>query len=535
MEKLLRKSWGVIAIAVMFATVVHAQDLAMSGRNPHSTNYSDNSKQTTTENFQGKKVTGTVISADNNEGLPGVNVVVKGTSTGAITDLNGSYAVNIQGDNAVLVFSSVGYTSEEVTVGNKSVIDVTLTPDIKALNEIVVIGYGTSKKKDLTGSIVNVQADEVAKYKPSSVSEMLRSTVPGLQVGYSTSAKGVADFEVRGDASIKADDAAEKNANAPLIVLDGVIFHGDLSEINPNDIASVDVLKDASAAAIYGSQATNGVVIFTTKKGELGKPKISVSSKVGFVTGARRLKTHKGGDDVLNWLTDLNESITGTATDPWSKFDKYENVPTQYQADWLDANGIPGETDPKKIADAWVNNFGFWDIEKENFDNGVVYDWQDFLFHTGVSQDYDVSISGRTDKVSYYYSLGYSDRQSTQIGDEFNSITSRLNLDVKVADFLNIGVNANFSYQNEGQEPIGNGGYRTASPYDQPWANGAPHQTGRRNSHPSRSRMLFDVRDHVHDGYCAGSGSQLREPQAPCHGHARLPPSVSGPRFRRIG
>jgi TonB-dependent SusC/RagA subfamily outer membrane receptor len=172
-----------------------------------------------------------------------------------------------------------------------------------------------------------VQAEEVEKYKPTSVSEILRTTAPGLAVGYSTSAKNVPDFEVRGDASIKADDDDERSANRPLIVVDGVIFVGDLAEINPNDVESVDVLKDASAAAIYGSRATNGVVIFTTKKGVVGRPKISVSSRVGLITGARRIETHKGGDDVLNWLTDMNESINGLLEEPWTRFrDYYGNL-----------------------------------------------------------------------------------------------------------------------------------------------------------------------------------------------------------------
>jgi len=423
---------------------------------------------------QSKSVSGTVTDMNNEEGLPGVNIVEKGTTNGTVTDIDGNYSLTVSGSEATLVFSSVGYTPEEITVGNQSSIDVSMVEDIKSLEEIVVIGYGTQKKKDLTGSIVNIQAEEVEKYKPSSVSEILRSTAPGLQVGYATNARNVPDFEVRGDASMKADNGDERNANRPLIVLDGVIFLGNLAEINPNDIASVDVLKDASSAAIYGSQASNGVVILTTKKGQIGKPQISVSSRVGLITGARRMETFKGGDEVLQWLTDMNESINDLSTAPWSKFDRYRDVPAEFQDDWLDANGIAGETDESVIDGVWVDNFGFWEIEKENFNNGVVYDWQDFLFHTGVRQDYDVSVSGRTDKVSYYYSLGYSDRESVQLWESFKAITSRLNLDIAVADFLNIGTNLNFSFQDEGRQPIGNGGYRTLSPYDQPWANGVP-------------------------------------------------------------
>lgn len=201
MEKLLRKSWGVLVMAVMFATVVSAQDLALLERNATNSAYQfGNSTQTNSENFQERRVTGKVISGDNEEGLPGVNVVVKGTTTGGITDIEGNYSVTIADDNASLIFSSVGYITEEVVVGVQSIIDLTLMPDITALDEIVVIGYGTSKKKDLTGAIVNVKAEEVEKYKPSSVSELLRTTVPGMVVGYSTNAKNVPDFQIRGDA-----------------------------------------------------------------------------------------------------------------------------------------------------------------------------------------------------------------------------------------------------------------------------------------------------------------------------------------------
>lgn len=411
------------------------------------------------------------IIDENGEGLPGASIVVKGTGIGATTNLDGNYSLSVP-DDAVIQISFVGYTTQEIAVGAMSTIDVQLELDAEQLEEVVVIGYGTSKKKDLTGSIVSVKAEEVAKYKPSSVSEILRTTVPGMVVGYSTSAKNVADFEIRGDISIKANNDDEVAANKPLIVLDGVIFLGDLAEINPNDIESVDVLKDASAAAIYGSQASNGVVIFTTKKGQLGKARITFSSKVSLVTGAKRINTHKGGEPVLNWLTDMNESINGLLEEPWTQYRDYNSIPAEFQDDWLAANGIPGETDQTAIGLARVNNFGFWENELENFSNGVTYDWQDFLFHTGVRKDVDMSISGRNEKVSYYFSLGASERESVQVGETFETITSRLNLTATLAEFLDVGINSSFTYQNDGQESVGNGGYRTASPYETPWING---------------------------------------------------------------
>jgi len=428
---------------------------------------------------QDRNITGNVTD-ESGEAIPGVSIVVSGTSIGTITSVDGTYSLSVPEDATNLMFSFIGMTTMQIEIGNQNIIDVTMASDAIGLDEVVVIGYGTARKQDLTGSIVNVKAEEFIKYQPASVPEMLRSAVPGLKVNYSTSAKNVPDFEIRGDNAIKADEDDEADANRPLIVLDGIIFNGDLAEINVNDIESVDVLKDASAASIYGSRASNGVIVFTTKKGAFGKPTIRVSAKTGIVTGARRLNTFKGGDEVMNWLTDMSESINTNpdgsplSVNEWSKFDKYENVPSQYQSDWLTANGIPGETNPTAIAEAWINNFGFEPNEIENYLAGTVYDWQDFLFHTGIRQDYDFSISGRTDIVSYYWSLGYIDSESVQVAEKFSTITSRLNLDVAATDFLNVGLMANFSYQNEGQEPIESGAYRTASPYDMPWENGMP-------------------------------------------------------------
>ncbi len=468
-QKLLWKSMRAFFLAVIFTA--GAPDFANATANP------PDSDMSTDEPVQ-RTITGTVVG-DDGEGIPGVNVVVKGTTTGVITDFNGDYSLNVPSDDATLVFSSVGYVTVEELIGDRSRIDIGLAQDVTALEEVVVIGYGTSQKKDLTGAIVNVQAEQMEKYKPTSVSEILRSAVPGLQVGYATNARNVPDFEVRADASIKADlddDVdEEREANRPLIVLDGVIFRGDLAEINPNTIASVDVLKDASSAAIYGSQATNGVIIFTTKKGQLGKPQINFSTRVGLVTGARRQRTYQTQEEALNWLTDMNEAITSTATDPVSRFDDFFALDPSLQDDWLALNNLPaGTNDATVINRARIDNFGFWQQEIENFENGITYDWQDFLFHTGLRQDYDVSVSGRTERVSYYYSAGYSHRESVQIGETFETITSRLNLDVNLAEFLNIGVNAQFTFQDEGQEAIGNGGYRTKSIWDQPWQNGLP-------------------------------------------------------------
>ncbi|WP_236980555.1 SusC/RagA family TonB-linked outer membrane protein [Membranihabitans maritimus] len=420
-------------------------------------------------------VEGTVTDKEG-EVLIGVNVQVKGTSNGASTDFDGNYTLENVDENAILMFSYVGYQQQEIAVEGESEINATMLSDAELLEEVVVVGYGTARKKDLTGSVVNVEAEKLMKYQPNNMQELLRSSVPGLKVGYSTSAKNTPDFEIRGDNTIKAEDddgtnAPEISANRPLIVLDGVIFNGDIAEINVNDIASIDVLKDASAASIYGSRASNGVIMVTTKKGTSSKPTVNASVKLGVVTGAKRINTFKAGNEVMTWLTDMNESINSLSQEPWSKYDKYETLAPEYQDDWLQANGIPGETDPTVITTAWLDAFGFEGNEKENYLMGREFDWQDWLFHSGIRQDYDVSVSGRKDDVSYYWSLGYLNNESVQIGEKFSTVTSRLNLDVKATNFLNLGINANFAYQDEGNEPIDNGGYRTASPYDAPWVN----------------------------------------------------------------
>lgn len=417
-------------------------------------------------------ITGRVTGEDG-VAIPGATIVVKGTTVGTVSDIDGNFTLTNVPDNATIVFSFVGMKTQEIKVIDQSIINITFSVDAIGLDEVVAIGYGTARKKDLTGSVVNVNAEQLMKYKPSSVSDLLRSSVAGLKVGYSTDARATPEFFIRGDNTLKANAGAESAANAPLIVVDGVIFNGSLSELNVNDIKSVDVLKDASAASIYGSRASNGVVVFTTKTGEVGKAKIRVNAKYGIVTSSKRL-TSFNGDDVMIWLEEMNESINNLLQDEWSRFEPYGRVPDQYKADWLAENGIPGETDLNTINNIWLDNFGFETNERENYLAGKSFDWQDWLFQTGQRQDYNVSVSGKTAKTSYYWSIGLRDNESVQVGETFKAITSRLNLDVSVTDYLNVGLNANFAYENEGQEPTGSGGYETLSPYDTPWIHGEP-------------------------------------------------------------
>jgi len=416
---------------------------------------------------QSKEISG-LVHTTNGKPLPGVTVLIKGTTQGTITDIDGEFKIENVPESALLVFSYAGMKTKKINVANQTVINVTMETDIRNQEDVVRIGYGTTRKKNLTGSVVNVKAEQLINYHPANVQELLRSAVPGLKVEYSTSAKNSPDFEIRGDNTIKTNEADEKAGNRPLIVWDDVIFNGDITEINVNDIESVDVLKDAGAAAVYGSRSANGVIIITTKKGNLGKPQIRVSAKYGLVTKGKRNETYRG-EEMLDWLVDKQNTLSNNLDAPWTVYDDPRELSGDDLDAWKAANGIPGETNQDAINARWLKTLGLNSDEIKHFTQGRDFDWQDFLFHTGQRQDFNLSVSGRNKSVSYYWSTGFTDGESVQFEDEYQALTSRLNLDVKVTDFLSAGVYANFTYQDEGPLAISNGGYRTASPYDTPW------------------------------------------------------------------
>lgn len=227
-----------------------------------------------------RTITGTVLAKDGNTPVPGVTVVVKGTNQGTTTNAEGKFTIEITGSSAVLVFSAVGYVTQEQETGNAGVVDILLATDLKTLNEVVVVGYGTQKKRDLTGAVSQVNATRLENENPQSVQDVLRGNVPGMNVGFSTSAKGGGSVSVRGQNSVNA-------GSSPLIVLDGTIYYGGLEDINPNDIETIDVLKDASSSAVFGAKAASGVILITTKKGKEGKPVININSNFGFAGVAK--------------------------------------------------------------------------------------------------------------------------------------------------------------------------------------------------------------------------------------------------------
>ncbi len=403
---------------------------------------------------QQKTVSGKV-SDDAGQPLPGVTVVIKGTTQGTVTNTEGQYTINNIPENATLQFSFVGMRAQEVVVGNQSTINIQMEVDAIGLDEVVAIGYGTTKKSDLTGAITQVKTDGLQKFTPSNVSDLLRTTVPGLIVGYSTSAKGNSSFDIRGETTLTA-------GSSPLIVLDGVIYNGDISDINPDDIDRLDVLKDASSSAVYGSRATNGVIVITTKRGSSEKPTITFNASTGIATAANRREPYNA-NEFIQWRSDMFKSVFSATvpSDLWSPFDDPRTIDQQYLNNWLSYHS----TNEANMVDAWLAGLRLTGTEIENFKAGITHDWEKDIYQNGVRQDYNLSLSGQKTNFSYYWSLGYMNNEALTIGDEFSTIRSRVNLEGQATKFLKVGLNAQFSIRDESSVPANSGQYQNLTPY----------------------------------------------------------------------
>ena len=215
------------------------------------------------------------VSDELGQPLPGASIVEKGTTNGVSSDFDGNYSIEVSNQNATLLFSFIGYSGKEISIEGQSVINTSLEPSASTLEEVIVVGYGAVKKKDLTGSVAQVDAAELSNQSVNSVTDVLRGNVAGLQIGFSASPKGTSQIQIRGNNSLTA-------GTSPLIVVDGILFTGDLSDINPADIDKLDVLKDASSAAVYGARGAGGVILITTKRGSSDKPVITINTSVGF-------------------------------------------------------------------------------------------------------------------------------------------------------------------------------------------------------------------------------------------------------------
>ncbi len=393
-----------------------------------------------------KKVTG-IVKDEKGEPIIGANVVEKGTTNGTITDMNGNFTLEAS-EKSVLLVSFIGYAPQEVSVGNLKSINVKLREDTEILDEVVVVGYGTAQKRDLTGAISSVKTESLEKESPRSVQDLLRANAAGLSIKMSTDAAGTSDIQIRGKNTLSA-------GSSPLYVLDGVIFNGSLSDINPMDIQSIDILKDASSVAVYGAKAANGVIAITTKKGKVGKPVVNFNVNLGFVRPSLLPKV-VDGEGFVKFRQEYSESLLtqaemaakpGMYADPrtlnnmgvdllaWYNYDQSKPVTT-----------LPAE---EQLIRTWLSRLNFKNIEIDNYLDGVETDWDELLFPTGFQQDYTASISNRTDNFSYYWSLGHVDREGIKAGDRYKTFRTRLNMESKVTDFLSVGLVSSFATKDE--------------------------------------------------------------------------------------
>lgn len=396
-------------------------------------------------------ITGKVVD-ETGTPLIGVNVLVKDTNQGASTDFNGEFSFQDLDENAILIFSYIGYQTKEVPIAGKSNITVTLNEDLQTLDEVVVVGYGVQKKSDLTGAVHRVDADKYSNQSATNFVEMLNGTVAGFNSNQGTSAAGGGSIEVRGPTSLKA-------SNSPLIVLDGVIFNGGLELINPNDIESIDILKDASAAAVYGARSAAGVIIVTTKKGSSSKPTINFTSKLG-LAGVTNHMRPQSPEEYLTSRGDYWADVNPDKPDYY--YTNPNDLPSSLtQDEWKNFDATPSND----VTQMWFDRMGMTAIELENYKAGKTVDWYDLVYRNGFRQDYDLSMSGGFENLNYYWSVGYTDNEGVQLGDDFMAIRSRINLDADITDYLNVGVNVQYADRDQSSQNASLGGAISASPY----------------------------------------------------------------------
>ena len=378
-----------------------------------------------------------IISDENGEPLPGATILEKGTTNGTTTDIEGNYSLSCASD-AVLTISFVGYKNVEQAVNNRSAIDISLSPDAEQLQEVIVVGYGTVEKRDITGSVASFDEKALDRQAANNITELMRSALPGLNVGLSTNAEGNSGISVRGQTSLGA-------TNSPLIVVDDVIFQGDLSSINPADVESVNVLKDASAAAVYGSRAAAGVIIITTKKGKSGKPNINIKSTIG-LAHAGVIQDIYGPEGYLEYRRDVQERFNPVNPDGY--YYDPNNLPDGITLnDWLDFDGLSGTSaDP---VDIWLGRLELTDPEIENYKAGRTVDYKDLVFQTGLRTNNTVSLSGASDNISYYSSLGFVENEGISRYEKYQAVRGRINLEADINDFISVGTNIQASSQTQ--------------------------------------------------------------------------------------
>ncbi len=386
------------------------------------------------------QVTGVVTNLEDGETMVGVSVVKKGTSVGTITDIDGSYSIAANNGD-ILVFSFVGMAMQEVKVTGK-VANVGLTPDVQALEEVMVVAYGTSTKKSFTGSASTVKGKDIAKLQTSNVTTALEGAAAGVQFASNSGQPGSGGgIRIRGIGSISA-------GTSPLYVVDGMPYEGEISSISPSDIESMTVLKDAAANSLYGSRASNGVILITTKKGQSGKARITVDARVGVNQRAvpdYDVMTDPGMFYQMTWEAMRNDQYYRMGYS-WAEAGMYasKNLVSElggYNSYYTSNDRIIDPATGKVYAS---NQLAY----KEN--------WADEMFNQGTRQEYNVAVAGASEKTSYYLSFGYLNDGGYVVNSDFTRYTARLRLERELASWIKLG--SNMTYVNKQSKYVSEGG-----------------------------------------------------------------------------
>jgi TonB-linked SusC/RagA family outer membrane protein len=397
LKKIIMIAW--IALILLFTGAIGTHANPVSSAEPNNAT------------MQVTEVTG-VVTDNQGEPLPGVNIVIRGTTIGVITDLNGSYTIQIpagQAESVVLVYSFVGFESQEIAVGNQTSINVMLQVETLGLDEVVVVGYGSQRKMDVTAAISSIRAEDIVELPTARVDQAIQGRTSGVYVlNTDGSPGGRTMIRIRGLNSING-------GNQPLVVIDGL--QGGmmaLESLNPMDIQSMEILKDASATAIYGSRGANGVILITTKLGRPGKPVIDASASVGIQNLLRKLPTLSAGD----YARHVNaHEMTNTGGG---------NIPT-----------------PK-----------FTEAEIAEYDRTGGTDWQDEIYETGVLQNYNLAMSGATESLKYMVSASYLNHKGILKNSQYDRISLRTNLNADIAKWVDFGLNYSFSKETYKSPPF---------------------------------------------------------------------------------
>lgn len=377
----------------------------------------------TAQNFG---VKGTVFSSDDGLPLPGATVVVNGTALNSMTDIDGNFAFTNLTGTETLTISFMGYVTQTVSIDGKSSLEIKLVSDQQKLNEVVVVGYTTQKKADITGAVAVVDMSEMTKQVEPNPLKALQGRVAGVRIGTDGSPSG-------GNTSVLIRGIGTLGNTAPLVVIDGVPTKSGMHELNPNDIETIQVLKDAASASIYGSRASNGVIIITTKKGKAGKMRIQFSNYTSVASYAKRLEVLNAEQygQVL-WQANINDGL------------EPNNNNLSYQFDWGVVNGRP------TLNQVLVPEY----LDEEQTLKSSNTDWYDAISRTGIAQNYDLSVSNGSEKGNYLFSVDYYNNQGIVKTTEFKRISVRMNSSYKFFnDKLTIGENFTLNRTNEVQDP----------------------------------------------------------------------------------